>query len=218
MNFKNKATCTIGIFAREPIAGHTKTRLIPLLGAEGAAQFHRQCIAATAQTAQQAALGDVVFFVTPALKEDSFFYSVALSQGSMSYVEQTGKDLGERMHNAFEQGLKLAQRMIIIGTDCPVLSVQHLRNVDAWLQKNEGACFIPAEDGGYVLVGLSAPHAALFYGIDWGTAQVMAQTRAAAKIVGINLHEMPPLWDIDTPSDYKRLAEDALISGVFKAS
>lgn len=207
-------TCTIGIFAREPIAGKTKTRLIPLLGSEGAAQFHRRCIRAALYTAQQAALGNINLFVTPALQQDSFFYT--LSQAPVC-VLQTGDDLGARMHNAFVHGLQRASRMIIIGTDCPMLTAAHLQVVDAWLTQHDGSCFIPAEDGGYVLVGLSAPQAALFAHIDWGTERVMQQTKLAASVAGINLHELPPLSDIDTPEDYLRVAEDACYSVIFKA-
>jgi uncharacterized protein len=211
--------CIIGIFAREPIAGRTKTRLIPLLGEEGAAQFHRQCIRAALRTARRAALGEVLLCVTPEPQADSFFYTLSPTPVCLL---QTGDDLGARMHNAFVQGLQHAPRMIIIGTDCPALSEVHLQMVNTWLSQNEGACFIPAEDGGYVLVGMSRSislfksSAALFTDIDWGTDSVMQQTRNAAINADINLHELPPLWDIDTPEDYIRLSEDARFKGFFK--
>lgn len=206
-------TCTIGIFAREPIAGNTKTRLIPLLGEEGAAQFHRRCISAALHTAQQAALGDINLFVTPAPQEESYFYTLL---PAAACAPQIGDDLGARMYNAFAHGLQVASRMIVIGTDCPMLTAAHLHEVDAWLQQNEGVCFIPAEDGGYVLVGLSAPESALFSKIDWGSERVMHQTRLAAKAAKINLYELPPLSDVDTPEDYLKMAEDARYSGVFR--
>jgi uncharacterized protein len=211
--------CIIGIFAREPIAGRTKTRLIPLLGEEGAAQFHRHCIRAALRTAQQAAVGEVLLCVTPEPQADSFFYS--LSPTPTCWL-QNGGDLGARMHNAFVYGLQQASRMIIIGTDCPALTELHLQMVSAWLSQNEGACFIPAEDGGYVLVGMSrSPNffkssATLFTDIDWGTDSVMQQTRIAAISAGINLYELPPLWDIDTPDDYIRLSEDNRFKSFFK--
>jgi uncharacterized protein len=205
--------CSIGIFAREPIAGKTKTRLIPLLGEVGAAQFHQRCISAAVRTAQQAALGDVVLFVTPALQADSFFYTLATLP---TCHLQTGDDLGARMHNAFVYGLQKSTRMIIIGTDCPALSQGHLHAVDTWLSEHDGVCFIPAEDGGYVLVAMSQLHAAIFVDIDWGTENVMAQTQVAAENAGITIHKMPPLWDIDTPNDYLRLARDALFSCFFE--
>ncbi len=205
---------TIGIFAREPIAGQTKTRLIPLLGGEGAAQFHRRCIRAAVHTAQQAALGGTTLFVTPAPNADSFFYTL---HPAPLCVLQTGDDLGARMHNAFVHGLQNAPHMIIIGTDCPALTVTHLQAVAAWLQHNSGACFVPAEDGGYVLVGLSTPQAALFAHIDWGTDKVMLQTRLAAKAANITSHELLSLSDIDTPDDYLKIVEDARYSGIFKA-
>jgi uncharacterized protein len=208
-------SCTIGIFAREPIAGKTKTRLIPLLGAEGAAQFHQRCIQAAVGTAQRAALGEVHLFVTPALQADSFFYTLS---PNIKCMVQSGENLGARMHNAFVCALQNSQRMIIVGTDCPALNADHLHEVNSWLTQYDGVCFIPAEDGGYVLVAMSQPHAALFIGIDWGTENVMAQTRIAAKNAGIQIHEMPPLWDIDTPNDYLRLAEDAHYSGFLKVS
>ena len=206
-------TCSIGIFAREPVAGATKTRLIPLLGAAGAAQFHQRCIRAAVRTAQHANLGSVTLYITPAMVENSFFSTL---QPTPPCVLQSGDDLGARMHNAFVHGLARASRMIIIGTDCPALTVAHLNAVSHWLAQNQGACFIPAEDGGYVLVGLSKPCAALFADITWGSDMVMQQTRVAAFNAGVPLHALPPLWDIDTPNDYHRLAGDALLSGILK--
>ena len=69
-----------------------------------------------------------------------------------------------------------------------------------------GAVFIPAKDGGYVLVGLRQPQPGLFHGIDWSTERVMAQTRQRAHALGVALRELAPLWDVDTPDDLARLA------------
>ena len=100
--------------------------------------------------------------------------------------------------------------VVLIGTDCPVLLAAHLVAAARMLRGDgdgpNDAVFVPAEDGGYVLVGLRGPQPRLFEGIDWGSERVMAQTRERLSELGLRWVELPTLWDVDRPGDLLRLA------------
>ena len=104
------------------------------------------------------------------------------------------------MANALEVGVTRSERVLLIGADCPVWTVSLLRQALNQIA-SRSALFIPAEDGGYVGVGVSGSVPHLFGDIDWGTDRVMEQTRERASKQGILLSEMPPLWDVDVAAD-----------------
>jgi glycosyltransferase A (GT-A) superfamily protein (DUF2064 family) len=93
---------------------------------------------------------------------------------------------------------------LVIGTDCPVLEVAHLQQAAAALATHD-AVLIPAEDGGYVLIGLRRAQPEVFADVAWGTPQVLATTRQRLRSAGLSLRELPALWDIDRPADLARL-------------
>ncbi|HTE14458.1 MAG TPA: TIGR04282 family arsenosugar biosynthesis glycosyltransferase [Burkholderiales bacterium] len=193
------------VFAKAPRAGEVKTRLIPLLGAEGAAALHRQLVHRTLVTATDAGLGPVELHAAfdvndPFLKDRARRFGVTL-------VPQRGENLGARMCNAFDEGLARHERVIIVGTDCPVLTVQHLNDAQAALASGGDAVLIPAEDGGYALIGLTCCDARLFDGIAWGGDTVLAATRERLCALRWRWHELETLWDIDRPADYRRWSE-----------
>jgi uncharacterized protein len=198
----------IAVFAKAPVAGYAKTRLIPMIGADGAARLQAKLIKQAVATALAAALGPVSLWCAPD-RRHNLFDSLAAKHG-IDLHDQTGSDLGARMLHAFEA---LAQRgpTILIGTDCPALRPNHLlASIDA-LDREDGAVFIPAEDGGYVLVGMKRAIPELFYDIPWGTSEVMARTRLRAAQAKQRLSELPELWDLDTPEDYSRAISQGLI-------
>ena len=193
------------VFAKAPQAGAVKTRLIPLLGAEGAAALHRQLVHRTLFTATGAGLGPVELHAAPAIN-DAFLQDSARRFG-VALAPQRGGDLGARMGNAFDDGLARHGRVIIIGTDCPVLTVQHLHGAQAALAAGNDAVLIPAEDGGYALIGLTRCDNRLFENITWGGDSVLAATRERLKVLKWRWHELETLWDIDRPEDYRRWSE-----------
>ena len=193
------------VFAKAPQAGAVKTRLIPLLGAEGAAALHRQLVHRTLFTATGAGLGPVELHAAPAIN-DAFLRDSARRFG-VALAVQHGADLGARMGNAFDDGLARHDRVIIIGTDCPVLTVQHLHDAQAALASGDDAVLIPAEDGGYALIGLTRCNNRLFENIAWGSDSVLAATRERLKVLKWRWHELETLWDIDRPEDYRRWSE-----------
>lgn len=193
------------VFAKAPRAGEVKTRLIPLLGAEGAAALHRQLVHRTLVTATEAGLGPVELHATHSL-DDAFLQDSARRFGVV-LTPQRGDDLGKRLRNAFDDGLVRHSRVIIIGTDCPVLTVLHLHAAQAALSCGNDAVLIPAEDGGYALIGLTRCDDRLFENIAWGCDSVIKATRERLKSLHWQWQELETLWDIDRPEDYRRWSE-----------
>jgi hypothetical protein len=178
------------VFARAPRAGRVKTRLIPLLGEQGAARLHARLLRRALTTALEADLGPVELW---------------------TMRRQRGADLGARMYHAFARSLRRAERVVLIGSDCPVLRGRDLRKAARWLAGGADAVFAPAEDGGYALVALRRVSPRLFRGVEWGGAQVMAQTRARLAALGWRWRELPLVWDVDRPEDYRRLERAGLL-------
>lgn len=191
----------IAIFARAPLAGQAKTRLIPALGAAAAARLQRRLTLHALDLARCAATGKVTLWCAPDRQQR--FFRALHERRRIETRSQTGKNLGQRMANAFTEH---AGALLLIGTDCPALSAGHLRAAADALHDGHDAVFIPAEDGGYVLVGLRCPQPGLFEGIDWGTDKVMAQTRERLAALGLRWVEPTTLWDVDRPADLHRLA------------
>src|SRR5438105_15720657 len=192
----------IAIFARAPVAGEAKTRLIPRLGVEGAAALQHGLVHRALQTAVAAKLGSVALWCAPDCEHPAF---VGCSERfGISLYAQRGTDLGARMFHAF---MRLCRQgdALLIGSDCPALTVAELRAAAEALQEGNDAVFVPAEDGGYVLVGLRHPVASLFDGIPWGRDPVMDHTRARLRAAGLRWRELPTSWDVARPEDLDRL-------------
>ena len=189
----------IAIFAKAPVPGYAKTRLAPLLGAAGAAALQAELVRRALATALAAGLGPVSLWCAPD-RSHPLFARLANEHGIRLLNQQRG-DLGHRMAAAFEAR---AGPLLLIGTDCPALTTGHLRHCAAALARGGEAVFLPAEDGGYVLVGLRRPRPEIFAGIAWGRPTVMAETRERLRGLAIAWSEPATLWDIDEPSDYER--------------
>lgn len=194
----------VAVLAKAPIPGLAKTRLIPALGPRGAARLQRRLTRMAVRTARDADLGPVTLWCAPDARH-RFFKAMQQTMDVQCLVQPSG-DLGDRMHTAFR--LHCAQGpLLLIGTDCPVLRPTHLREAARALTDGDDAVFYPAEDGGYVLVGLRQPQAALFADITWSTGKVMSDTRARANSLKLRLREFETLWDVDVPEDLRRLAD-----------
>ncbi|MBA4175186.1 MAG: hypothetical protein C0505_01275 [Leptothrix sp. (in: Bacteria)] len=191
----------VAVLAKAPVPGQAKTRLIPALGAQGAARLQRQFTRATLQTALDAGLGGVTLWCAPDARH-RFFRALQLATG-VACLAQPAADLGQRMHAAFEHHCPHGP-LLLTGTDCPPLTPAHLRQAARALLAGADAVFQPAEDGGYVMVGLRRPQVRLFDGMAWSTATVMAETRERARAAGLRVCELETLWDVDEPADLVR--------------
>jgi rSAM/selenodomain-associated transferase 1 len=202
------AEARIAIFARAPVAGNVKTRLIPLLGSERAAALHAVLLTRTIETALDAGVGPIELWCEPSADHPAF--QVYIRRYAVTALTQSRGDLGQRMVCAASRALQDKSRIIIIGSDCAAMDGDDLRNA-ARLLACRDAVLMPAEDGGYALIGLARCHPALFSGVDWGTERVLAQTRG--RLAGLNFRwsELRSTWDVDRPDDFDRLLASDLI-------
>jgi rSAM/selenodomain-associated transferase 1 len=200
-NPRVKSRVGVAILARAPIPGQAKTRLIPALGADGAARLQRWMLQRTVAMALVADVGPVSLWCAgdPAHQD----FAVCRAFGRVVLHPQAEGDLGERMLKAAEYASTPAG-ILVIGTDCPALSTAHLRDSARALDDND-AVVIPAEDGGYVLIGMKKPAPEVFAGLDWGSERVMSQTRQRLGAIGWRWSEPDLLWDVDLPQDLERL-------------
>jgi rSAM/selenodomain-associated transferase 1 len=192
------------IFMKTPHPGEVKTRLIPLLGVEGAARVQRALAWRTLAAAADAGLGAPELWVTPDFHHD--FFATCIERFGVRLHRQCDGDLGARLHHALSH--VPGQAALVLGTDCPGLDGARLAAAAAALDAGHDAVFHPVEDGGYALVGVRASDPRLFAGVEWSSAQVMAQTRARVAALGWRAVEGDTLWDVDRPADFLRLVRE----------
>jgi uncharacterized protein len=192
----------LAVFARAPRPGKTKTRLIPLLGAEGAARF------------QAALISDTIGKVATLRKSAAgyLFYSGAGAiefplRRSLEYHRQHGRDLGMRLARAFKFLLRTHGCAVIIGTDSPELAPRLLRQAFRELVVCD-AVLGPCPDGGYYLIGLRRFDARIFRKIRWGTRFAFRDTRQNLVHKNFSCSVLEKCPDVDRPADFKRLARD----------
>ena len=198
--------CRVIVFAKAPEPGKVKTRLIPALGEAGAAALHRRLAMHSLRAAQDAELGPVELWCAP--DTHHAFFAECERAFSVSLHSQCQGDLGARMQHALETVLERAKRAILIGSDIPALSEIYLRDAERALSRAHDAVIGPAEDGGYVLIGLARCHPELFRDIPWGKPEVLAETRGRLAALRWRCLELPTLWDMDRPEDLERLPEE----------
>jgi len=194
----------VAVLAKAPLPGFAKTWLIPLLGAEGAARLQARLIERAVATASAAAIGPVTVWAAPDAAHACFR---RLTARGVALACQCDGDLGERMQAAIAAANGPA---LVIGTDCPALTPEHLRLAADCLRGGSDVVVCPAEDGGYVLIGMRAPQPVLFGDMPWSSADVLAETRRRLRRQGLTWQEPVTLWDLDRPTDLPRLREIGL--------
>ena len=195
------------VFAKAPVKNQVKTRLAREVGAEKALALYCAMLEQTIETTTKSQCCPVSLYCAPDSSHPTF---EALSRKyPLILKNQTGNDLGARMLHAASKSLNAHSSVVIVGTDCLQLTESLLGQVLAGLTSNScDAIITPAEDGGYVLLGLNRTVPALFEGIDWGSGEVMEQTRRALERLGWRWQETQTLRDIDTFEDIKYLYEN----------
>ncbi|MCX5883902.1 MAG: TIGR04282 family arsenosugar biosynthesis glycosyltransferase, partial [Deltaproteobacteria bacterium] len=174
MTYHNKLI----IFTRYPEPGSTKTRLIGALGANGAAELHRQMAELVVGVARELKSSTGIAIEIRFVGGDDSKMRQWLGN-DMEYAGQIGQDLGERMDNAFKAGFdRGCDRIVVVGSDCPELTADILKEAFHALD-HHSVVLGPASDGGYYLVGLKQLISNIFHNIPWGTENVLEETRKA---------------------------------------
>ena len=200
--YRPRAAAAVAVLAKAPVAGLAKTRLAPLLGAAGAARAQRALLRQTLLTARAAAIGPLTLWCAP--DETHRHFQAWRRVHGVTLRPQSGGDLGQRLAAAVQHHFAHSSvPLILLGTDCPALTPEHLQAVADALQSHDAA-LLPAEDGGYVLLGLRAPAPGVFEGVAWSTSAVAQQTRDRLHSAGLTLWEGPVMWDVDEPADHAR--------------
>ncbi|MEB3339741.1 TIGR04282 family arsenosugar biosynthesis glycosyltransferase [Okeania sp.] len=192
------------IFTRYPEPGTTKTRLIPALGAKGAANLQVQMTEATIKKANN--LSNIISLLVEVRFVGGNLELMKNWLGDdLKYQEQGTGDLGERIIKAFKFAFdRDIKSVVVIGTDCPSLTVNIM--LEAFTKLTESDLVVgPATDGGYYLIGLKKIIPQLFQGINWGTSEVLTKTVVIAQNLNLTIDYLPELSDIDRPEDLEKL-------------
>lgn len=197
----------IAIFAKAPVAGQVKTRMQPALSPKDSAELQAKLIRQTINTALKSGVAPVQLWCSPDISHPEFTRQQQGYADRLELQSQQGDDLGQRMALAFKHN-HLHDFTILIGTDCPLLTPMHLQQVASELQSHD-VIFIPADDGGYVLIGgIGRPHC--FKQIDWGTEKVLAQSLSALDRQQQSYRLLPSLPDLDHPCDLAALPKQTI--------
>ncbi|MEO6860456.1 MAG: TIGR04282 family arsenosugar biosynthesis glycosyltransferase [Microcoleus sp.] len=188
------------VFTRYPEPGKAKTRLIPVLGKTGAANLHRlmtqKTIARALSLQNTRRLCVEIHWAGGSQKLMQDWLGT-----DIIYQNQIDGDLGAKMTAAFQNSFNSGvDKAAIIGTDCPALKAEIMAEAFDKLSQHD-LVLGPAKDGGYYLIGLRRSIPELFAGINWGTSEVFAATRAIAQNLDLNIAYLPTLADIDLPED-----------------
>lgn len=184
------------VFQKNAILGKVKTRLASEIGKHRALEIYGGLIQSTYSVLEDVAAPVWTYF-------SDYIPEIGNKPTEKSFIQE-GKDLGERMANAFARSFELGmEKVVLIGTDCPMLESRHLLRAFELLT-NSDLVLGPATDGGYYLIGMKHRADYLFEGIPWSTAAVLMQTIAVAKVRGLHFTLLDELSDIDTLGDWER--------------
>ena len=190
---------SINVFARAPVPGRVKTRLIPALGAEGAAALACRMTRMTLDRAVKADAGPVTLWCAPA--PDRYHRALA-EEFRIVLRSQCGTDLGTRMLSALRFALDAHPGALLVGTDCPFVSIEDLHRTRSLLFEHRHRVVLgPAHDGGYYLIAAREVEPSLFAEMPWGGDEVLDRTRRRLAALGWSWSELDPRHDIDRPED-----------------
>ena len=197
------------VFAKAPVLGKVNTRLTPLLGEQGALDFHVASIRLALEQRAAMQLSPVVLYIKDLAPT---WLTELCHRLSIDVVQQQGDNLGERMLHAATEQLSQARHVVLTGTDCLTLTTDRLTQLYQALEENDAA-IIGAEDGGYVALGLTQLSAALFTQFPFGNAQVYQKTLDAMRTLDWRYAELAKTWDVDRPEDIQRWIKCTLPQG-----
>lgn len=198
------------VFAKVPRPGDVKTRLTPALSAADAARLYTAFLRDTLRQVVRLDT-DVRLYLAPPLPEEGLD---AVPSGVTVHAQE-GEGLGERMRRGVEATLEAGyDRVLLMGSDHPTLPPSFLREAGRALQTPNSLCIGPSEDGGFYLLGLTAPFPELFDGMRYSHANVFADTLDRARDTDADVTILPRWYDVDTPRDLCRMLADLNDDGV----
>lgn len=196
------------IFAKQPLPGRVKTRMSPPLSAEESATVYQAMLLDVLDSCRHLSDVDLIIFYDDFPGAREYFLTL---KDEKHLQAQEGSNLGERLANAFAVAFGRGyDRVVAIGTDSPDLPSRYLQKAVGHLADDrDSAVFGPTEDGGYYLVGLSAPHPSLFRDIPWSTGEVLEMSLQKCREAGLHPELLPRWYDLDTAADLARLSPDS---------
>ncbi len=189
------------VFCKAPEPGKVKTRLAKNIGEQAAARVHeylaRHCLAQLLS----AGIAPLELYCAPDTRHDFFLW--CHTELGIPLHQQVGADLGARMQHALRETLKSHSRVVLVGTDCPLLTADYVGMAMSGLEQAD-TVIGPAEDGGYVLLGLQSEQPVIFSDMPWGSSQVYDKTvaRLSGKVMALEAR-----WDVDYVEDLRRLRD-----------
>jgi uncharacterized protein len=220
MSLSNRLTCAIGVMAKAPQAGRSKTRLCPPLRSEEAAALSAAFLRDTTETMSAAARSTAIIpYAAYAPRGADVLLGGCLARGTALLLAD-GEPIAREGVNGFGRSLLHAiEGMLaeghaaacVLNSDSPTLPSRLLvQAAELLLAPGDRAVLGPADDGGYYLLGLKAPHAAMFADIAWSSGSVADATRARARSLGLELVELEPWYDVDDVQSLQVLLRDSL--------
>jgi len=201
--------------AKAPVTGEVKTRLLPAVTAEEAAELSRALLVDQLKHLQEFDAADFYLAFAP---DDARLLMENLAPPCFRLFPQEGADLGARMEAAFKRLFDIGHRnIVLIGGDLPPMPLRYFAEAYAFLAtSNQRVVLGPSRDGGYYLVGCNQPTPQIFQGMRWSHSAVLAQTQDKLASLKIDYHLLPTWFDIDTPADlrYLRFACDSSLEKV----
>ncbi len=197
----NYSDTAILVFCKAPVAGAVKTRLMPELTAQAALDVHIELTKRILGLLFKSQLCSIQVWCSPDMGHP--FYQDCVDKYDVSLHQQQGNDLGERMFHAIDEALKKSSRVLLIGCDCPSLTIADLDFAINALQQSNDIVISPAQDGGYVMIGMKQAYPELFIKMTWGHAGVFSATLQRIKQSTLNTIQTVMQWDLDTFEDFK---------------
>jgi len=189
------------ILSKAPEPGAVKTRLIPMLGATGAARLYATMLHECIDRLVAANLCPVDLWCAPAASHP-FFISCRQQYG-VTLQQQAAGDLGQRMEQALGTALRRSRYAVLVGADCPGMGISDIEEALQALRQGTEVVLGPALDGGYYLVAMRSSHAWMFNDMPWGSADVLRLTESRLRARGVSWHRLTVRRDLDTPQDYR---------------
>ena len=187
------------VFAKPPIEGEVKTRLIPELGSRAALAAHIQMVECTLDKVKCSGLSSTLWLSEPNCLGEKWG-----DQYAIPVQIQEGDDLGIRMLDAISKTItNQHEKVVLIGSDCPSLEIEDVRAAFASLKQYD-VVLCPCEDGGYGLIGMKEAHQGLFSDITWSSSMVMSETLAKIEEAQLSVWLGRKIWDVDDFEDWQR--------------